>query len=231
MGCRGECRVSHRRGHSRLPRRVTRSPRPASARWRVLRRSIMADAADSANVQLGADVAAPAALGPADAGGWQVLPFRSEVLAVHAALLPSGDVLFAAGSGNSLTRFQSPDFGDVAKKIWVSVVWDPAISPPPGSDTDFFHPATPHDGAGKVLDFFCGGETFLPDGRLLSAGGTLVFAHPGAGFAGRPGTVTFDPATEQWAGRRAVAHGPRYRKLVNLGAARARCEDGGTGQS
>ena len=82
----------------------------------------MADAADSANVRLGADVAAPAALSPADVGAWQVLPFHSEVLAVHAALLPSGDVLFAAGSGNSLTRFQSPDFGDVAKKIWVSVV-------------------------------------------------------------------------------------------------------------
>ena len=147
----------------------------------------MADAADSANVRSGADVAAPAALSPADVGAWQVLRFHSEVLAVHAALLPSGDVLFASGSGNSLTRFRSPDFGDVAKKIWVSVVWDPTISPPPGNDTNFFHPATPHDGAGKVLDFFCGGETFLPDGRLLSAGGTLVFAHPGAGFAGRAG--------------------------------------------
>ena len=48
----------------------------------------MTDAADSANVQLGADVAAPAALSLADVGAWQVLPFHSEVLAVHAALLP-----------------------------------------------------------------------------------------------------------------------------------------------
>src|ERR1700736_1174273 len=180
----------------------------------------MADTADSADVRLGAGVAAPAALGPADVGAWQVLPFHSEVLAVHAALLPSGDVLFAAGSGNSLTRFGSPDFGDVARKIWVSVVWDPTISPPPGHDTGFFHPATPHDGAGKVLDFFCGGETFLPDGRLMSAGGTLVFAHPGAGFAGRPDTVVFDPATEQWAGRRPMQHGRWYPSLINLGDGR-----------
>jgi hypothetical protein len=180
----------------------------------------MADAADSADARSGAGVATPAALGPADAGAWQVLPFHSEVLAVHAALLPSGDVLFAAGSGNSLTRFQSPDFGNVAKKIWVSVVWDPTISPPPGNDTNFFHPATPHDGAGKVLDFFCGGETFLPDGRLLSAGGTLIFAHPGAGFAGRPDTVVFDPATEQWAGRRPMQHGRWYPSLINLGDGR-----------
>ena len=180
----------------------------------------MAGAADSADARSGAGVAAPAALGPADAGAWQVLPFHSEVLAVHAALLPSGDVLFAAGSGNSLPRFRSPDFGDVAKKIWVSVVWDPTISPPPGSDTDFFHPATPHDGAGKVLDFFCGGETFLPNGGLLSAGGTLVFAHPGAGFAGRPDTVVFDPAAEQWVGRRAMQHGRWYPSLINLGDGR-----------
>src|SRR2546421_5559426 len=148
----------------------------------------MADAADSANVRLGAGVAAPAGLSPGDVGAWQVLPFHSEVLAVHAALLPSGDVLFTAGSGNSLTRFQSPDFGDVAKRIWVSVVWDPTISPPPGSDTDFFHPATPHDGAGKVLDFFCGGGTLFPDGRLLAAGGNPVFAPPRPGFTGRGGT-------------------------------------------
>ena len=57
----------------------------------------MADAADSADARSGAGAAAPAALGPADVGAWQVLPFHSEVLAVHAALLPSGDVLFAAG--------------------------------------------------------------------------------------------------------------------------------------
>jgi len=92
----------------------------------------MAGAADSANARSGAGVAAPAALSPADVGAWQVLPFHSEVLAVHAALLLGGDVLFAAGSGNSLTRFQSPDFGNVAKKIWVSVVLDPASSPPSG---------------------------------------------------------------------------------------------------
>src|SRR5947199_10130375 len=112
--------------------------------------------------------------GAADVGAWQVLPFHSEVLALHAALLHSGDVLFAAGSGNSPTRFQSPDFGDVAKKTWVSVVWDPVISPPPGRDANFFHPATPHAGAGKVLDFFCDGETCVPDCVRPSSGRTLV---------------------------------------------------------
>jgi hypothetical protein len=38
-------------------------------------------------------------------GKWTLLKFGSEVLAVHAALLPTGKVLFAAGSGNSTVRF------------------------------------------------------------------------------------------------------------------------------
>src|SRR5256885_4798244 len=57
-------------------------------------------------------------------------------------------------------------------------------------------------------------------GRLLSAGGTLVFAHPGAGFAGRTDTVVFDPATEQWVGRRPMQHGRWYPSLINLGDGR-----------
>ncbi|MDQ6732907.1 MAG: VCBS repeat-containing protein, partial [Nitrospirota bacterium] len=58
-------------------------------------------------------------------GQWQLLPYHSGVLAVHAALLPQGKVLFFAGSGSSPVRFASPDFGNVAKGIFTSVVWDP----------------------------------------------------------------------------------------------------------
>ena len=39
-------------------------------------------------------------------------------------LLPDGKVLFFAGSGNSGTRFNSPDFGDEDQGIFTSVVWD-----------------------------------------------------------------------------------------------------------
>src|SRR2546423_15330981 len=109
----------------------------------------MADAADSADARSGAGMAAPAALGPADVGAWQVLPFHSEVLAVHAALLPSGDELFAARPGNSLTHLHPPDFGGGARKDWVSVGLDPTIRPPPGSETGLLHPPPPHDCAGQ----------------------------------------------------------------------------------
>ena len=43
-----------------------------------------------------------------------LLPFLSGVLAVHTALLPSGKVLFFAGSGSGAVRFDSPLFGDEA---------------------------------------------------------------------------------------------------------------------
>lgn len=45
---------------------------------------------------------------PAVNGRCQVQSFLSQVLPVHAALLPRGDVLFFAGSGSSRTRFESP---------------------------------------------------------------------------------------------------------------------------
>ncbi|MGH3921835.1 MAG: hypothetical protein ACRDTT_02985 [Pseudonocardiaceae bacterium] len=45
------------------------------------------------------------------------MPYLSEVLAVHGAVLPTGKVLFFAGSGNSIPRFDSPRFGDESEKI------------------------------------------------------------------------------------------------------------------
>ena len=91
---------------------------------------------------------------------------------MHAALLHTGKLLFAAGSGNSAIRFADANFGNTTMGFWTSVVWDPTVSPPPGQHTNFFHPDTKRDGQGKVLDFFCGGETPLEDGRLLATGGT-----------------------------------------------------------
>lgn len=153
-------------------------------------------------------------------GSWQLLPFDSEVLAVHAALLPTGKVLFAAGSGNSAVRFADPHFGDDALEFWTSVVWDPTVSPPPGQDTDFFHPATMRDPQNKVLDLFCGGETPLVDGRVLSTGGTLAYEGGGKQFAGRPDTLVFSPESQQWVAVRSMAHGRWYPSVITLGDGR-----------
>jgi Galactose oxidase-like, Early set domain/Concanavalin A-like lectin/glucanases superfamily len=151
--------------------------------------------------------------GTAGLGSWQVLPFLSEVLAVHAALLPTGKVLFAAGSGNSAVRFADPNFGNTALQFWTSVVWDPAANPP---EAGFFHPDTPRDAQGTVLDLFCGGETPLADGRVLSTGGTQRYQGGTTQFAGRADTLVFSPVTQQWAVVRPMAHGRWYPSVIIL---------------
>ncbi|HKI13033.1 MAG TPA: galactose oxidase-like domain-containing protein [Candidatus Acidoferrum sp.] len=150
---------------------------------------------------------------PGRDGQWQVLPFHSGVLAVHAALLPQGKVLFFAGSGSSSTRFAAPDFGSMADGIFMSVVWDPTA--PQGNN--FFHPQTLFAPNNRPFDFFCGADTFLSDGRLLSAGGTGHY-NP---FAGRNDATIFDLATEQWSFAAPMAHGRWYPSLIPLGDGRA----------
>jgi hypothetical protein len=148
-------------------------------------------------------------------GQWDELPFHSGVLAVHAALLPTGKVLFFAGSGSSGIRFRSPDFGNEAKGIFTSVVWDPATPPGPGG-ANFTHPPTIRTAAGKPFDFFCGGDSFLPDGRLLSAGGTLDYDP----FKGRADATVFDPGTETWSFIHPMQQGRWYPTLITMGDGR-----------
>lgn len=149
---------------------------------------------------------------PAKQGKWELLPFHSGVLAVHAALLPTGKVLFFAGSGSSAVRFNNPDFGNEAKGIFTSVVWDQEAAP----GANFFHPKTIRAANGQPFDFFCGGDAFLPDGRLLSAGGTSHY-NP---FMGRADATVFAPQTQQWTFIKPMAHGRWYPTLTNLGDGR-----------
>ncbi len=85
-------------------------------------------------------------------GKWSVLdvPTKYRINAVHSALLYTGKVLIVAGSGNERGNFEAGKFE--------SILWDP--------QTDKFKLIeTP-------VDMFCGGHAFLPDGKLLIAGGT-----------------------------------------------------------
>jgi hypothetical protein len=85
-------------------------------------------------------------------GHWSILPVPAgmRVNAIHAALLYTGKVLIVAGSGNNIGNFNAGKFE--------SLLWDPK--------TDKFRKIpTP-------TDMFCGGHAFLPDGKLLIAGGT-----------------------------------------------------------
>ncbi len=88
-------------------------------------------------------------------GFWQVvkIPGGERVNAIHAALLPSGRILLIAGSGNERKQFDAGTFK--------TLVFDPVT------------------GATRLIptptDMFCAGHAFLPDGKLLVAGGTLRY--------------------------------------------------------
>jgi hypothetical protein len=158
-------------------------------------------------------------------GLWRLLPYFSEVLPVHAALLHSGKVLFFAGSGNNAFRFSSPDFGNVTKQMFTSVVWDPSKNV--FDNKTFDHPPTLRRANGKVIDFFCCGHTFLPDGRVLVAGGTdqydtlIVNGQAQAaphGFTGTRDTLIFDsdPAQETWTAVKPLTRGRWYPTIARL---------------
>lgn len=104
-------------------------------------------------------------------GRWDVidLPEDLQVNAIHAALLPTGKLLIIAGSGNEQKQFDAGTFR--------TLVYDPAN----GQSTLVPTPA----------DMFCAGHAFLPDGKLLVAGGTQRYEvlAPAVKFAGGGMTV------------------------------------------
>jgi hypothetical protein len=147
-------------------------------------------------------------------GVWRLLPYFSEVLPVHAALLHTGKVLFFAGSGNNAFRFQPAFLGNEAAQIFTSVVWDPGANVLRAGT--FRSVPTLRRANGSVVDFFCCGHTFLPDGRVLVAGGTGGYdkqivngrmQDAGHGFAGISDVVIFDPATVTWSSQWRMAAG------------------------
>jgi hypothetical protein len=157
-------------------------------------------------------------------GIWRLLPYFSEVLPVHAALLHTGKVLFFAGSGNNAFRFQPEFLGNEARQIFTSVVWDPNSNVlAPGT---FQHAPTLRRANASVVDFFCCGHTFLPDGRVLVAGGSGEYdkiiindkmQDAGHGFAGIRDALIFDPIGIAWTSVAPMAHGRWYPTLIRLG--------------
>ena len=69
-------------------------------------------------------------------------------------------------------------------------------------------------------DLFCAGHAFLPDGRLLVAGGTRRYdgflGLPVSPFRGLNQSYLFDPGTERWSRTPNLRHGRWYPTLVAL---------------
>jgi FtsP/CotA-like multicopper oxidase with cupredoxin domain len=136
-------------------------------------------------------------------GRWELLPCPAPILAIHGAVLHTGKVLLFAGSGND----------ELFTTGLRSAVWD-------YENGDFISPFTP-------ADFFCAGQAFLPDGRLLVAGGTKEYDRDGRPFVGLETSYLFDPLSESWIRLASMAKGRWYPTLVTLGDGRIFTVSGG----
>ncbi len=95
---------------------------------------------------------------PAQVGRWDAV-FPLPNVAIHAHLLPDATVLFWG-------RRDDPN-GSMNDHFCTPHVWNPAT----GATTPTARPALAD---GTTVNLFCSGHTFLPDGRLLVAGGHLT---------------------------------------------------------
>ena len=137
-------------------------------------------------------------------GVWELLACHAPLLPVHGAVLHTGKVLIFAGSGND----------ELYTTGLRSAVWDLV-------NGEWVSPFTP-------VDFFCAGQSFLPDGRVLVAGGTKEYDVNGHGFIGLDSAYAFDPTSEQWTRLQSMTAGGRwYPTLTTLGDGRVFTVSGG----
>jgi hypothetical protein len=141
---------------------------------------------------------------PAERGEWEPVEHRFGHLPVHVGLLHTGKVLAFGGSANDETRLRNP---------YPAELFDPEAGTVEVIDQEL---------AGDV---FCVGHAFLPDGRLLAAGGThrydgdLSFGElpdlpP---FSGLDHAYVFDPGTERWTRVEDTDAGRWYPTLLTMG--------------
>lgn len=124
-------------------------------------------------------------------GSWELLAEDSQVAAVHAALLPNGEVVFYSGNTGPLLPAET--------RIWNPAMHEVRMAPN--------EPET---------DLFCSGLTLLPDGRLLVVGGTAKYsAGPGDPWFGGKAAHLFDPF-QGWQRIEDMAFGRWYPSAIGL---------------
>jgi Galactose oxidase-like, Early set domain len=124
--------------------------------------------------------------------GWQVLPDDSRVLAIHAAMLHTGKILYFGGDEHDRGQHVAHQLNHTRLFNCETLQVEPAPSP--------------------TTDVFCAGHAMLGDGRLLVAGGTESFPHEmetmHGGFTGLRDTWIFRPRSETWLHAGNLCHEP-----------------------
>lgn len=119
---------------------------------------------------------------------WTIATSNSEILAIHAALLPTNQILMFGGSEHNAAQNLSGDAADLDNSRLFNLNGGPLIETI-GSPT---------------TDVFCAGHSLLSDGRLLVAGGTKEWGgdHEGHGhnlnFLGDHASWIYYPRARDW---------------------------------
>jgi hypothetical protein len=142
-----------------------------------------------------------------DVGEWQVLPLGlqgTQVLAVHAALLSTGSVLYFAGDEHDQPQSEAANVNHTR-------LWDPATN----AIQTLGSPAH---------DLFCCGHAFLGNGKLLAAGGTQAWpSAPGVHnghYRGLRDATIFNPQFSNPANCWTATTPMRFERGTNTGGGR-----------
>jgi hypothetical protein len=138
---------------------------------------------------------------PEVGGKWEMLPAEFVNSATHVALLPTNKIFIFGGSSLDRDEFEHPtlpraEILDLNTDPWQTY---------------------PIDCEPLACDLWCGGHTFLRDGRLLFAGGTNFYPPPPDPFyGGLKAAFLFDPFTETWEQVDDMQVGRWYPSLIRL---------------
>lgn len=134
-------------------------------------------------------------------GKWEMLDQEFVNAATHVALLPTNKIFIFGGSSLDLDEFKHPT---LPRAEILDMNTDPWQTYP--LNCDALH-----------CDLWCGGHTFLPDGRLLFVGGTSYYPpQPDPFYGGLRESYLFDPFTETWERLDDMQEGRWYPTLIRL---------------
>lgn len=145
---------------------------------------------------------------PGKLGFWEPIRYHFKYLPVHVALLHTGKVLAFGGSGNEKKNLKNPHPAEIFEPNHI------------GKDDGKIY-EIPEMEPSIRSDIFCAGHTFLPDGRLLVAGGTYKYdvsigTFPIVPFSGLERSYTFDPIGLSWNRIDDMSYGRWYPTCVLL---------------